>query len=169
MAIMIPKLAHNFVVVGDEEWLKPITAQVVGIDLGAEDLSHDHIVHRSHRLVLWLEDDINGMMIRAIRQWQAIPVLPSAKTFTIKVKITNFDDPVGVLETYTFLGCELEALQHSMLSYAPRHDKISLAYTSPADGRKELLTGEIKPATASSAMMKLLQVSFTEMQHTFQS
>ncbi len=163
----MPKLAHHFKVSSPDEWINPmLTSQVIACDMGAEDLAWYLPKHRTNKLVLWLEDDATGLVMKTIRTWQAIEKLPPEKTFTLNIDLLNGAE--HILETFTFLGCELEAIQHSLLTYAPRTDRIDLTVKKQGNERgigETEITGSIFPGSISNTVMKLLQINFYEMKH----
>lgn len=169
--ILVPKLSYWFRVTGDK-WISGLLKQIQAIDLGSEELRFLEPTHRTRKLVLWLEDDITCVVMKTIREWQARPELPKDKQFTLKVELLNgMEYP---LETFTFTGCELEALQHSLLNYAEPLESIRLT-TPPqpqtADeamlGRPHQLelNGTITSNVTKPVVLKLLQVSFWAMTH----
>jgi hypothetical protein len=155
-----------------------IELMVNAADLGAENLNmtpnlDGTLHHRSGRVILWLHDDVDGKMMKAIRNLQeAQPI------FAMRVGLCG-DLCWPELEEYVFTGCQLECLQHSLFSYEKTHETIKLkayepdgarasdGYTvAPRDGKVQL-EGFITNASMRSTSMKLLQISFTAMAHQF--
>lgn len=161
--IKMPKQTFRFIV-GGEPWMSDIIKQIVCVDMGAEDLSGPNVTHRTQRVILWLEDDVTCTVMRSIREWQKNPT-----EFTFDV--TLVDSNQEWLEKYTFIGCTLDALQHSMLSYkGADSDRVGLtlkpAWPVMADQSDEgsySISGVIQ--RSNGAVMKLLQVGFLVMKH----
>jgi hypothetical protein len=144
---------------------RPIELMVSGVDLGAENLmpldEHGNLHHRSGRVVIWLYDDQKNKMMSAIRELQQANI-------EFSMRISNCGEHgYPELEAYIARGCRLECLQHSMLSYEETHEKIKLKAFEPgrAHDTKAELSGTISNSASKATVMKLLQVSFTNMQH----
>lgn len=153
--------------------LAPIEQQVLAFDLGTEMLSWSpeenkgKYEHRTSKAVIWVEDDVFCNVMKAIRKWQTDP--HALKMFLM---ILNGDD--YVLEVYTFTNMYLDALQHSLWSYAPVEDRLSL--TARQTSRNHVLstdnptsfdiTGSVFAANTRSISMKLLQVRFEGFYHS---
>jgi hypothetical protein len=175
--ILMPKIRSNFVVdireiggptAAKAEDLEAITRQLIAVDIGAELLlpptETGMLKHKSDRLVLWLEDDIACLMMKAVRTWQQ-----NQRALTIVVYTVNNEREV--IDTFIFNDAWFEALQHSMLTYESAQDRISLtaeqAQTAGETARMPAfeLNGTVQSCSTRSTAMKLLQVSFKEYCH----
>ena len=120
------------------EFFNIIENQLSSVDMGAELLSGNLVEHRTQKIILWLVDTEGGLLMNAIRTIQRYPF---NREFNFKVKLN--DGFQQCFETYSFLGCRFDAMQHSVLSY------------EQADENK------IKNS------MKLLQITFAQMNHEY--
>lgn len=164
--MLIPKLAHNFVIKTTDPRLAILTELLVSIDMGAEDLTMSEPVHRTGKIILWLTDDSTCRLMTSLRDAQRDP-LP----FDLEVTLLNPNNEI--LETYGFIDCSLQAIQHSMLNYASGGDQIDL--TVMQDQTENGLTslkavasiqGKLSRTDSNHFMMKLLQIGFHAMTHT---
>jgi hypothetical protein len=142
----------------NEELLPSFTSiekQVISIDLGTELLSSPLIEHRTSRLILWLMDDEDCRLMSAIRKIQL-----SMESFTLYVTLHNGKKP---LEIFAFVGCRLDAMQHSLFSHEPVTESIKLA--SPRGVTFFEAEGTISSSANRANSMKLLQIVFEQMTH----
>jgi hypothetical protein len=142
------------------------TSQLISIDLGSELLLENSLKqHKTNRIVLWLEDDATCKLIKTIRNMQAEP-----RQVNVDVFLVNGNE--DVLERYSYKLATIEAMQHSMLSYAGVEDRIVLQASVPQtniDGVqtnvKIPLEGHVTSSQSKSCSMKLLQFFFLEFDH----
>ena len=172
-AFLLPKLRSRFklfIMKGDGSPapdLAPIQQQVLAFDPGTEILSWSPeenkslYEHRTNRAVIWIEDDELCNVMKAIRKWQADP-------HALKMILMVLNGGGYVLEAYTFTNMYLDALQHSLWSYAPVEDRINLTarQASTANAATFDVTGSVFAANTRSISMKLLQVRFEALYHS---
>jgi hypothetical protein len=133
--------------------------RLISIDLGAEILMNDGLKnHKTNRVVMWLEDDVECKLMKLIRRMQR-----DRLSVDITVTLTNGDKP---LEKYFFKTATPEALQHSMLSYSPVDDRLDLTVKNDTLNPVKIV-GSLYSSQTKMTNMKLLQFFFLEFEHTF--
>jgi len=179
--ILMPKMRHRFRLYvqkanGDPApELKALEVQLIAFDIGTEMMLPQNkmplintYVHRTNRVVLWLEDDVTCVTMKAIRAWQADP-------YPLKLILAILNGESHVLEAYTFTEGMFDALQHSMWSYSPPEDKLELKVKPSQETMAQMpdipstafeISGSLYAATARSTSMKLLQIEFKDMHHS---
>jgi hypothetical protein len=170
--ILQPKLRHQFMlqVTDADGSYNPeydiFATQLISVDLGSELLLEGSPKqHKTNRIVLWLEDDATCKLIRTIRNMQAEP-----RQVNVDVFLVNGNE--DVLERYSYKLATIEAMQHSMFSYAGVEDRIALQAIVPQtdiDGVqtnvKIPLEGHVTSSQSKSCSMKLLQFFFLGFEH----
>jgi hypothetical protein len=162
---LMPKLRSNFFVNvtnidgSIEQEFSILEQQLVSIDLGAEILMNDGLKnHKTNRVVMWLEDDVECKLMKLIRRMQR-----DRLSVDITVTLTNGVKP---LEKYFFKTATPEALQHSMLSYSPVDDRLDLTVKNDALNPVKIV-GSLYSSQTKMTNMKLLQFFFLEFEHSF--
>jgi hypothetical protein len=165
--ILQPKSRYNFLIQLTENGkhnveLQQFANQIVAIDLGSEMLDSAALVHKTQRLVAWVEDDERCTVMQTIRglQMQAFG--------DVKLNVYLINGGRFVLEQYSYEGVSVEAMQHSLFSYTPVDDKLSLTAFMPnphGDSTQVPIHGSVLSSQQRSTSMKLLQLRFHDFNH----
>lgn len=160
-----PKMRHQFSVKvtnidgSEDPSFDILTQQLISIDLGAETLMNDGLRnHKTNRVVMWLEDDVECRLMKLIRRMQRDKV-------SIDIEVTLWNDGKS-LEKFFFKTATPEALQHSMLSYSSVSDTLDLT-ANPEAPSPVKIKGNLYSSQTKATNMKLLQFFFLEFEHSF--
>ena len=156
MSNIVKRDAFSVTFTGAPE-LTALEPHVLAVDLGTELFNEaGGTDHRTHTLIVWLEDDEANQVMGAIRTW----VKKGNSQFTLALKVLKEDG--AVKDLYVFEYAMLNAVQHSIFTRESQDERLEVQL----GGHKYIShVGKIKQPEARELSAKLLQIAFASVDH----